>query len=214
MKTLLKPTAMAILMASAVVPAAAYAQAAPSTLTVDVNRLFADTASAKSGQSQLKTKYEGNLNAAVSAYNAATTALNTQIEAARKVQKPDGTLPPASQKSVGDAQAAYNAAGQRLEGLQGEVSTVQRYVQQQILVAAEPVIEAVRRERKAAIVVPKGSTLASDPAGDITATVVQRIDQNFKTVSINLPQQQAGAAPAAAPGAAPATTPRAPERPR
>jgi Skp family chaperone for outer membrane proteins len=194
MKMLLKTAALALTVASAAVPATSFAQATPSTLTVDVNRLFSDSASAKSGQSQIKAKYETNLQSAVTAYNTSATTLNTQVEAARKVQKPDGSLPPANTKSVGDAQNAYNAAGQRLEGLQGEVNNVSRYVQEQILRAAQPVIEQVRNERKAAIVVPKGSTLASDPAGDITSTVIQRLDQSLKTVSINLPQQ--GQAPA------------------
>jgi Skp family chaperone for outer membrane proteins len=198
MNTLLKSAGFALLVAATGVPSASFAQATPSTLVVDVNRLFADTVSAKSGQAQIKTKYEANLQAAVTAYNSTATTLNTQVEAARKVQKPDGSVPPATQKSVGDAQNAYQAAGQRLEGLQGEVNNVGRYVQQQILRAAEPVIEQVRNERKAAIVVPKGSTLANDPAGDVTTTVIQRLDQSLKTVSIAPPQQPAG-------GAAPAT---------
>ena len=201
MKMLLKTAALALTVASAAVPATTFAQATPSTLTVDVNRLFSDTASAKSGQTQIKAKYEANLQSAVTAYNTSATTLNTQVEAARKVQKPDGSLPPANQKTVGDAQTAYNNAGQRLEGLQGEVNSVSRYVQEQILRAAQPVIEQVRNERKAAIVVPKGSTLASDPAGDVTSTVIQRLDQTLKTVSINLPQQ--GQAPAGAQGAPP-----------
>ncbi|MDB5689098.1 MAG: OmpH family outer membrane protein [Sphingomonas bacterium] len=201
MKTLIKSAGFALMVAAAAAPSASFAQAAPSTLVVDINRLFADTASAKSGQAQIKTKYEANLQAAVTAYNNSATTLNTQVEAARKVQKPDGSVPPANQKSVGDAQNAYQAAGQRLEGLQGEVSNVGRYVQQQILRAAEPVIEQVRNERRAAIVVPKGSTLANDPAGDVTATVIQRLDQSLKTVSIALPQQPAGGGAAPAQGA-------------
>jgi Skp family chaperone for outer membrane proteins len=198
MKMLLKSAILALTLTAAAAPTVGFAQAVPATLTVDVQRLFSDTASAKSGQAQIKTKYEANLQAAVTAYNSTATTLNTQVEAARKVQKPDGSVPPATQKSVGDAQNAYQAAGQRLEGLQGEVNNVGRYVQQQILRAAEPVIEQVRNERKAAIVVPKGSTLANDPAGDVTTTVIQRLDQSLKTVSIALPQQPAG-------GAAPAT---------
>ncbi|MDB5684608.1 MAG: outer rane family protein [Sphingomonas bacterium] len=204
MKMLLKSAGLALTIAAASVPSAVFAQAAAPTLTVDVQRLFADSAAAKSAQAQIKTKYEGNLNAAVTSYNTATTTLNTQVEAARKVQKPDGTVPPANQKAVGDAQNAYNAAGERLEGMQQEVNAVSRYVQSQILRGAGPVIEQVRNERRASMVLPKGSVLASDPAGDVTSVVIQRLDQSLKTVSITLPQQPAGAAPAAAaPAAAP-----------
>lgn len=196
MKTLLKSAGFALAIASAAAPSALFAQAAPVTLTVDVQKLFTDTASAKSGQAQIKAKYETNLNSAVTAYNSSATALNTQVEAARKLQKPDGSLPPASQKLVGDAQNAYQAAGQRLEGMQNEVNEVGRYVQSQILRGAQPVIEQIRAERKASIIVPKGSTLASDPTGDVTPTVVQRLDATLKTVSIALPQQPAAGGPA------------------
>ena len=196
MKTFIKSAGVALAIATAAAPAAVFAQAATSTLTVDIQRLFSDSASAKSGQAQIKAKYEANLNNAVTAYNTSATALNTQVEAARKVQKPDGSLPPANQKLVGDAQNAYQAAGQRLEGLQNEVNEVGRYVQSQILRGAQPVIEQVRNERKASIIVPKGSTLASDPAGDVTPTVIQRLDQSLKTVSIALPQQPAAGGPA------------------
>jgi Skp family chaperone for outer membrane proteins len=203
MKTLIKSAGLAIALSAAVLPTAASAQSA-SILVVDIARLFSDSAAAKSATSQIKAKYEGNLNTANTAYNTAVTTLNTQIEAARKLQKPDGSLPAASQTAVGNAQTAYNQAGQRFEALQNEVSTVQRYVQSQILRGAEPVIEQVRNERKAAIVVPKNGTLANDAATDITSTVVQRLDQSLKTVSINLPQQPAaGGAPAAAPAAQP-----------
>jgi len=194
MKMLLKSAILALTLTAAAAPTIGFAQAAPATLTVDVQRLFSDTASAKSGQAQIKTKYEANLNAAVTAYNSSATALNSQVEAARKLQKPDGSVPPANQKLVGDAQNAYNAAGQKLETMQGEVNNVGRYVQQQILRGAEPVIEQVRAERKAAIVVPKGSVLASDPAGDVTSVVIQRLDASLKTVSITLPQQPAAGA--------------------
>ncbi len=193
MKAFLKSAGLALMISGAAVPTAVFAQAAPTILTVDIQRLFSDSASAKSGQAQIKTKYEANLNGAVTTYNSSATALNAQVEAARKLQKPDGSVPPASQKLVGDAQNAYNAAGQRLEGMQNEVNEVGRYVQSQILRGAQPVIEQVRAERKAALVVPKGSTLASDPTTDVTTTVIQRLDQSLKTVSITLPQQTAPA---------------------
>lgn len=52
-------------------------------------------------------------------------------------------------------------------------------------------------ERKATVVIPKDGVLASDPAADITSTLVQRLDTAFPTASIVLPQQPAGGAAAA-----------------
>jgi len=202
MKTLMKSAGLAIALSAAALPTAVSAQSA-SILVVDVQRLFADTTSAKAGQSQIKAKYEANMTSAVTAYNSSATTLNTQVEAARKVQKPDGSVPPANQTQVGNAQNAYNQAGQRLENLQNEVNAVGRYVQSQILRAAEPVIEQVRSERKAALVVPKNGVLANDPATDVTSTVIQRLDQSLKTVSITLPQQPAASGAAAGRAAQP-----------
>ena len=196
MKMHFKSAAVALALASVALPNAAFAQAAGPSLTVDIQRLFGESAAGKSGQTQIQAKYDANIKSASAAYQSSVTALNSQIEAARKVQKPDGTLPPANQKLVGDAQNVYNAAGQRLQNMQDELRAVVSYVQNQILRGAEPVIEQVRSERHAAIVIPKGSTLASDPAADVTTPVLQRLDQSLKTVSINLPQQ-GGAAPQA-----------------
>ena len=49
------------------------------------------------------------------------------------------------------------------------------------------------------MVIPKGSVLAADPAGDVTTIVIQRLDTAFPNPSIVLPQQTP-AAPAQGPG--------------
>ena len=87
-------------------------------------------------------------------------------------------------------------AEQALQEVQQEVNQAAAYVRQQIIEHAGPVAEQIRAERKAAIVMSKDATLASDPAADVTTTLVQRLDASFPTPSIVVPQQ--GAAPAAA----------------
>lgn len=189
MKTMFKGAAIAAAMIAA-------APALAQVVTVDLNRIYSDSAAAKSGQSQIKAKYEGNLRNAATTFNANATAYNTQVEAARKVQKPDGSLPDANAKSLGDARARLQQSDASLNNMQQEVEAVGQYVQQQILQRVIPIAEQVRAERKAAVVMPRGAALAADPAADVTATIIQRLDQQLKTVSIALPQQ--AQAPAAA----------------
>jgi hypothetical protein len=63
-----------------------------------------------------------------------------------------------------------------------------------------PIAEQIRNDRKAEVVMSKGTLVASDPADDITTQVIQRLDATFTTVTI-VPQQQQQPA-AAQPGAA------------
>lgn len=197
----------AALFAAAMIATPALAQNA-GVVTVDLNRVYSESAAAKSAQAQIKTKYETNLRNAANTFNSAATAYNTQVEAARKVAKPDTALPAATQTALQNAENTLRQADSNLSNMQNEVNAVGQYVQQQILEKTLPIAEQVRAEKKAAIVAPRGSVLAADPAADVTATVIQRLDAQLKTVSITLPQQNnnaAAAAPAAQRPAAPAT---------
>ena len=194
MRTILKRAAVAALAVGvALAPQAAFAQST-NLLTVDIGRLYSDSAAGKSGTAQIRAKYEGQLQTANNAFNSAATAYNTQVEAARKTAKPDGALLPATQQSLGRAQQTVQQADQNLSRLQEEVNAVGGYVQRQILERAVPITEQIRAQRKADAVVPRGSVLAADPATDITTAVITSLDTSLKTVSIVLPQQ--GAAPA------------------
>lgn len=193
MKTMIKLSAAAMLLA-----AAAPAFAAGDVLTVDFNRVFQESAAAKSGTQQLHAKYDSMLQQRTTAFQTAAQAfqtLQTQLQAIKAPAKPtEAQL--ASYRQAGErAQAAQDAAQQ----LDQEVQTVGRYIQSQIVEHVTPIAEQVRAERKADVVVPKGSVLAADPAGDVTTVVIQRLDTAFPNPSIVLPQQTP-AAPAAGPG--------------
>ncbi len=201
MKTMIRAALAATMLAGATLtPHAAFAQAAGGSLFVDTGRVFAESAAGRSGQAQIKAKYEANLRTSAATFNAAASAYNVQVEAAKKVLKPDGSLPDANQRSLGDAQQKLQASDDNLNRLQNEVNNVGRYVQSQILEKTLPISEQIRAERRASAVMAKGSVLASDPAGDITPTVIQRLNAQLATVSIVPPQDNgpaAGARPAA-----------------
>jgi len=194
MKTMIKLSAAAALLVAAAAPALA----AGEVLTVDFSKVFTDSAAAKSGTQQLHAKYDTLLQQRASAFQTAAQAFQTlqnQLQAIKAPAKPT----PAQEQSL---QAAYQRAGQAQEvaqQLDQEVQAVGRYVQSQIVEHVTPIAEQIRAERKADVVIPKGSVLAADPAGDVTAVVIQRLDTAFPNPSIVLPQQTP-AAPAQGPG--------------
>lgn len=186
----------ALLVATAAASFAAIpALADSSVLVVDFDQVFQNSAAAKSGTQQLRTKYDAQLNQRRTTFQAAAQAYNSQVETAKKTAKPGTPIPAATQNALQQAGERAQAAEQSLQDLQQEVNQSAAYVRQQIIEHAGPVAEQIRAERKAAAVMSKDATLASDSANDVTTTLVQRLDASFPTPSITAPQQ---AAPAAA----------------
>ena len=162
-------------------------------LTVDVDQMFQNSAAGKSGSQQLSAKYnpilqqrQTELNTAITAYNAAVTTLKA---ATKPGAQPQPT--PAFLQARDRVQAAQDAVQEVEQG----VNQLASYVRTQIIDHARPVAEQIRGERKATAVIAKDSALASDPANDITSTLVQRLDASFTTPSITPPQQAATLAP-------------------
>ena len=163
--------------------------AAGDVLTVDLNRVLSESAAAKNGTAQLKAKYEAQLTTRRTALQGAASTYQSQLQAARAATKPGTQPPPATLQAVQQAGERAQAAQDSFQQLQQELNAVEGYVQQQIVEHVQPIAEQVRNERKAAAVLSKGALLASDPAGDVTSVVIQRLDTAFPTPSITLPQQ-------------------------
>ena len=190
MKTMIKLSAAALLLAATAAPAFA----AGEVLTVDFAKVFSDSNAAKSGTQQLHAKYDTLLQQRANAFQTAAQAFQALQNQLSAIKAPAQVTPAqrASYQQAGErAQAAQDAAQQ----LDQEVQAVGRYVQSQIVEHVAPIAEQVRAERKADVVIPKGSVLASDPAGDVTAIVIQRLDAAFPNPSIVLPQQTPAAPP-------------------
>jgi Skp family chaperone for outer membrane proteins len=197
MRTFLKLSAAAALLAST----PAFAEG---VLVVDVSRVLGDSAAGKSGTAQLKAKYDGQITQRNQTFNTAVQAYNTAAQAVQAVKAPAQP----TQAQITAARTAGEQAQQAQDVLQQlgqEVQASENYVRQQIVERLGPIAEQIRAERKADIVMPKGSTFASDPSKDVTTLVIQRLDASFPNPSINLPQQQQqqGNAPAAAPAQQP-----------
>jgi Skp family chaperone for outer membrane proteins len=176
-----------------------------SVLTVDVDQMFAQSAAGKSGSQQISAKYNPVLQQRQASLNTAVQAYNAQVEAIKKATKPGAQPQPTPALQQAGEKVQQGQA--QMQDLQDEVNQIAGYVKSQIIEHARPVAEQIRAERKAAAVISKDSALASDPANDITTTIVQRLDTAFPTPSITPPQQPAqgaAAAPAATTGAKPA----------
>lgn len=201
MTILLKSTAVALALfaGTVIAPTAASAQ----TLTVDVDSIYKDSLGGKSGSSQLETKFGPRLKAAQEKLQSAANNWNTQLEAAKKVAKPDGTVPPATETALGQARETLTASQNEFNALRQEIQYADQYIKYQILDKLVPITEKIRKDRKGNLVVPRASVLAYDPAFDITPTALQQVNAILTTVSITPPQQNA-AAPAPAAGTAPA----------
>jgi Skp family chaperone for outer membrane proteins len=198
MKTLLKLSAAAALLAATAAPAFA----AGTILTIDFGRVYSESAAAKSGVSQIQNKYNPIAQQRRAAFQSALQAyesLRNQLQAIKAPAKPTPAQLSSFQQAGERAQAAQDQLGQ----LEQETQQVGGYVQQQILEKVIPIAEQIRNDRKAEVVMSKGTLVASDPADDITTQVLQRLDATFTTPAIVPPQQPAAAAQPAAPAANP-----------
>ena len=201
MKTFLKAAGLAI--AVAIGFAAAPQSASAQTLVVNVDQIYTDSVAGKNGVSQLEAKYSARIKTAQGNLETAAKGWNEQLEAAKKLVKPDGSVPPATETAIGQARQKLDDARQQFDAVRQEIQYINEYIKYQIVDKLVPITEKIRKDRKATAVIPRGSVLAFDPAIDVTAAAMQQLDATLTTVSIVPPQQGQAAAPAAG-AAAPA----------
>lgn len=195
MTNFMKTAGMAVVMAAAtaMLPQAASAQVL--TLVVDVDQIYKDSVAAKSGGSQLEAKYGARLKTVQATLETAVKGWNTQVEAAKKIAKPDGALPPATEQALGQARQTLTDAKTAFDNLRQEIQYADQYVKYQLLEKLIPIAEQIRKDRKAGSVLARQSVLAFDPANDITPTALQQLNATVTTVSVTPPQQPAQGAP-------------------
>ncbi|MEO6580495.1 MAG: OmpH family outer membrane protein [Sphingomicrobium sp.] len=170
----------------AVIPTAAFA--APTVLTVDLERILnectacrAASATIQSQVQQARTRaqtLEGQLKPEATALQTAAEALGGKPADA------------ALRKRASDFQARQQAAQTELANKQSSIESTQSNVQQQIGARVVQIAEQIRARRQADLVMAKNSTLASNPAGDVTGEVLAALNQQLPSVSVTpLPQQ-------------------------
>lgn len=184
MKTLFKAFALAALPVIGAVsaPVAVYAQAAQSNiLIVDLERVSADSAAGKNGQSQLQAKAQ-SVQARVKTLSDQIGAEYQALDKARASMAQE-----AFQAKVKDLETRRGNAENEVRGRQQDLAQSADYVRRQILDAVNPIITAIMRERGAQMVLVQDATMAYVPSVDVTDEVIKRLNVSLPTVSITAP---------------------------
>jgi len=199
--------------ALAVTPIAASAQRATPALIVivDTDTIFRTCTACVAAQSQLQAminalqQQQSTLSAPI---QAEATSIETAATAARAL--PAGAARNAAEAALQTRLAALqtrqNQANQSLQRQEANIRSSQANVSQQLNARLEPIVRQVMTARGANIVIPKGATMASSDALEVTSDVLQALNQQLPVVTVApLPQP---------PAAAPAATQPQPPRPQ
>lgn len=169
------------------VSGAAHAQQRP-ILVVDTNRILNECTACKAAATQLQSQIQQGRTRA----QQLEASLKTEAEALEKAvgalggKQPDAAL----QARIAAFRNKQQQGQTELANRQNTIESTQAHVQQQIGSRIVQVAEQSRARRQAQIVVNKNSTLASDPAIDITGEVLAALNQQLPAVSVTpLPQQ-------------------------
>lgn len=181
----------AVALATSAVPAFAQTPAAPGSgiIIIDLEQIFVKSAAGINGDAQLKAKVAA-LQARAKQLQDGLTA---DADALRKQQAANAIAPAALQAKAAELQQRQQVGQAEVQGREQDFQISQRYVQQQILQAVGPITQQIMRERGAQVALRSDATLAMNPALDVTAEVVKRLDVSLPRVSVTPP-----AAPAAA----------------
>jgi len=182
-------------------PTALQAQQLPAAVIAVVNR---DQIASTCTQCVVAT---GQLRAQGTALEARENQLGTPLRAeGQAIQAlvnaiPQGGQPDAALTTrIQTFQTNSQAAERELTAAQQTIRRNQQHVVNQIIERMNPLIQQVTRERGANVAVDMASTLAINPALDVTPAVLALMNQNaapFSVVAPPPPQQPAAAQPAA-----------------
>jgi len=128
MKIFIKAASIAALFVAGLAMAPVTASAQTLTLVVDVDKIYKDSVAAKSGGTQLEAKYGAKLKTVQGNLETAVKGWNDQVEAAKKVAKPDGSLPPANETALGTARQTLNDAKTQFDDLRQVIQYADQYV--------------------------------------------------------------------------------------
>ncbi len=177
----------ASLAASALLPAAAQAQAMPGAVVaiVDLDKITRDCNACKTASAALRNQVLGLQNR--------ETALATPLQAEQKSiqaaidalagKEPDAAL----QARVKAFQVKQQQGAAELQRQQQQVQANQQYVQKQIADKLGPIYGQVMQRRGANVMVEIGQTLASGAALDVTNDVLAALNTAMPTLVTTAP---------------------------
>ena len=187
----------AIAALSLAVPGTALAQknAASPILVVDIGRVSSECNACRAAATQLQTQAQGlqqRQQQLAQQLQTAGTPIQTAMNALAGKQ-PDAAL----QSRITAFENQRTSAAQELQGRGQQLESTEAHVNQQISERLRAVLEQIRAQRNATVIVPKGATWANNPAVDVTNDALSALNQQLPSVSVTpLPQ---AAQPAAQP---------------
>ena len=171
------------------VPAAVQAQAAPGILIVDTDTIMQTCTACRAAATQLQSQQsaiETRRSNLANQFNSEQKAI--QDEAKALSGKAPGPALRAKEKSL---QTRADQAGQEIQNSVDSLKSSAAHVQQQIGEKLIQVVDQIRAQRRASVVLSKNATLANDPSLDVTSEVLASLNQQLPSVSVTpMPQQQ------------------------
>jgi Skp family chaperone for outer membrane proteins len=190
MKKLLLSTS---LIASAVLPSAAHAQAIPAAIVavVDLEKVQSQCTACQAAATALRSQLTAFQNRS-SSLAAPLQAEGKSIQAA--VDALNGKEPDAALKARITAFEAKQQQGQQeLQRQQQQIQRNQAYISQQIQAKLGPIYQQVMQRRGANVMIEQGATLANGATLDVTNDVLTALNAQLPSVQTTAPaatQQQ------------------------
>ena len=187
MKTYL---ASAALIAAALAPSAASAQALPAAVVavVDLDRVSSECNACKTAQAALRSQvqsYQTREKTLTSSLQTEQQSIQTAVDAL-KGKEPDAAL----QARVKGWETKRQQAAQELGGQQQQIQRNQQYIQRQIQDKLAPIYQQVMQRRGANVLVEVGSTLATAQNVDVTSDVLAALNSALPSITTTAPAQQ------------------------
>ena len=184
MKKLLLSTS---LIASAILPSAAHAQAIPAAVVavVDLEKVQSQCTACQAAATALRAQ----VTALQNRESSLATPLQTEgksIQAAvdaLKGKEPDAAL----QARIKSFQAKQQQGAQELQRQQQQIQRNQAYITQQIQAKLGPIYQQVMQRRGANVMIEQGATLANGATLDVTNDVLTALNAQLPSVQTNAP---------------------------
>ena len=179
----------AALVAAAIAPTSALAQAAPVIVVVDSNRVANDCNACKTAAASLRSQ--------ATAFENRRTTLNNQLGPERKsiqtaVDALQGKQPDAAlQARIKAFQTKAQQAEQELASTQQRIQSINVNILRQIREKLDPAVKTVMTQRGANLALEADNTLGYGPALDVTNQVIAQLNSTLPSISATpMPQQQ------------------------
>ena len=180
----------AAVVAAALAPSAAQAQAIPAAViaVVDLEKVTADCNACKTASATLRsqlTALQNREKALATPLETEGKAIQAQIDALAGKQ-PDAAL----QTRVKAFQTKQQQGSQELQRQQQQIQRNQAYIQQQIAQKLGPIYQQVMQRRGATVLLEQGATLAAANSVNVTNDVVAALNTALPSIATTAPAQQ------------------------